>query len=154
MRTFDFQRDADHTGASGTGLVAQGVEFDDGTVVMRWLTEHRSTCVYPDATTLETIHGHEGDSRIVWHRPELAPDAPGDGPTQFARARALIGQRVRVYLGRPPNDVGLIDSPPTIATGRLLGIAEGGDFEIEDDDGMVRYCWPMLEIEPWVRSAL
>jgi hypothetical protein len=67
VRTFDFIRDVDHSGRSGVGLVAQGCEFDDGVCVMRWLTEHRSTCIYPDAETLAIIHGHNGDSRIDWH---------------------------------------------------------------------------------------
>lgn len=66
MRLFAFIRDVDHTGVSGTGMVAQGCEFDDGVCVMRWLTEHRSTCVYPDAATLDVIHGHHGDSHIEW----------------------------------------------------------------------------------------
>jgi hypothetical protein len=67
MRLFDLVRDVDVTGMSGTGIVAQGVEFDDGTCVMRWVTTLRSTTVFDDATTLEAIHGHEGLTRIVWH---------------------------------------------------------------------------------------
>jgi hypothetical protein len=34
-----------------------------------------------------------------------------------------------------------------IVTGVLLGFGEGGDFEIlDEDDGTVHYCWPMLDI--------
>jgi hypothetical protein len=66
VRLFDLVRDVDVSGKSGTGTVAQGVEFDDGTVAMRWLTPLRSTTLFDDAATLEAIHGHEGLTRVVW----------------------------------------------------------------------------------------
>ena len=67
MKTFDFIRDVDHSGISGTGRVAQGIAFDDGVCAMHWLTDYRSTAIYPDIDTLVAIHGHNGDSRIEWH---------------------------------------------------------------------------------------
>lgn len=46
----------------------QGVEFDDGTVVVRWLTRFRSTSVWPDFAEFEAVHGHaDYDTRIEWH---------------------------------------------------------------------------------------
>ena len=66
MRFFDLDRVEDESGVSGTGLVAQGVEFDDGTIALRWLTEHKSTAIYADETTLEKIHGHAGKTKIRW----------------------------------------------------------------------------------------
>ena len=35
-RAFVLQRNEDETGVSGTGIVAEGVEFSDGTVALRW----------------------------------------------------------------------------------------------------------------------
>jgi hypothetical protein len=67
VRTFDFVRDVDRSGISGTGVVAQGVAYDDGVVAMHWLTQYRSTAIYPDIETLVAIHGHDGCSRIEWH---------------------------------------------------------------------------------------
>jgi hypothetical protein len=67
VRTFTLIRDVDLNGISGTGNVAQGVEFDDGVCAMHWLTQYRSTAIYPDVETLEVIHGHEGMTRIEWH---------------------------------------------------------------------------------------
>lgn len=67
MKTFDLMRDVDHSGISGTGKVAQGVEFDDGTCCMRWLTNYRSTVFYLTLDDLIAIHGHNGDSRLVWY---------------------------------------------------------------------------------------
>ena len=36
----------------------EGVEFTDGTVVVRWLTEFRSHSVWTCLADLEKIHGH------------------------------------------------------------------------------------------------
>lgn len=66
MQTFELDRSVDHTGASGTGVVAQGVIFDDGTVAMRWLTEHRSTAFYDNIRDVEIIHGHEGATVVKY----------------------------------------------------------------------------------------
>lgn len=66
MRTFHLQRDDDLTGVSGTGLVAQGVEFDDKTVAMRWLSATATTVIYDSIRHVETIHGHGGRTRVVW----------------------------------------------------------------------------------------
>lgn len=65
MKTFELHRSVDETGVSGVGIVAQGVEFDDGTCALRWLTAHKSTTIYPDMQTLVAIHGHAGQTRVV-----------------------------------------------------------------------------------------
>jgi hypothetical protein len=51
-------------------------------------------------------------------------------------SRHLLGQRVRIKLDEN-----------VIVTGKLLGFGDGGTFEIEEDDGFVHHCWPMLEVE-------
>lgn len=66
MRRFALVRDVDSTGISGTGVVAEGVEFTDGTIAMRWLSEHTSTAIYRSAADVETIHGHNGETWIAW----------------------------------------------------------------------------------------
>ena len=66
MRMFVLQRDEDETGVSGTGMVAEGVEFSDGRVAMRWMTATSSTAVYDSMDDIETIHGHGGKTQIVW----------------------------------------------------------------------------------------
>jgi hypothetical protein len=63
-RLFKLMRDTDITGVSGAGHVADGVVFGDGTVVMRWLSEHRSTAVYANLDDLIAIHGHDGATRV------------------------------------------------------------------------------------------
>lgn len=67
MRAFILQRDVDVSGISGVGTVAEGVEFSDGTVVIRWIVgEHQSTVVWPSIAAVEAIHGHGGATRVVW----------------------------------------------------------------------------------------
>lgn len=63
---FELHRDSDETGVSGVGVVAQGVEFWDGTVAMRWITDVASTAIYNDVSDVEHIHGHNGKTRVVW----------------------------------------------------------------------------------------
>lgn len=66
MRRFVLVRDVDETGVSGTGAVAEGVEFSDGTCAMRWRTEHTSTAIYCGIVDLLAIHGHNGKTRVVF----------------------------------------------------------------------------------------
>lgn len=58
-------RDHDVSGVSGTGVVADGVIFPDGVVVIRWRGRLQSTAVYPGIGTLRAVHGHNGATRIV-----------------------------------------------------------------------------------------
>ena len=67
MRTFHFERAEDVNGVSGTGIVAEGIEFTDGTIVIHWLSHTPSTNVYANAKSVESIHGHGGRTKIVWH---------------------------------------------------------------------------------------
>jgi hypothetical protein len=66
MRRFVLNRDEDVTGSSGTGIVAEGVVFTDGTTVLRWLTQHTSTAIYDSADELILIHGHDGSTQVQW----------------------------------------------------------------------------------------
>lgn len=76
-RRFRLIRTQDLTGMSGTGIVAEGVEFTDGTVVVRWLDRGVSdvnrergvkptTVVHPDIQSVEALHGHNGATEVDW----------------------------------------------------------------------------------------
>lgn len=65
MKLFELRRDEDESGISGTGTVAQGVIFDNGTCVLTWLTEHTSVAVYADIETVHRIHGHNGKTKVI-----------------------------------------------------------------------------------------
>lgn len=66
MRRFVLHRDVDATGTSGTGVVAEGVEFSDGHVSLHWLTQYTSVAVYGNVRVLLAIHGHGGNTSIRW----------------------------------------------------------------------------------------
>lgn len=66
MRAFHLHRFVDETGISGTGKVAQGVVFDDGSCALRWMTDAKSTGVYDNIATLERIHGHGGKTQLIY----------------------------------------------------------------------------------------
>ncbi len=67
MRTFEMHRDEDETGVSGTGHVADGVQFEDGKVAMRWRGKTPGTTFFDNMDHLNTVHGHGGKTRIVFH---------------------------------------------------------------------------------------
>lgn len=70
MRRFRLDRKKDDTGVSGTGCVAQGVVFSDGTTVLRWLSDKNVTTVVHDSIySVEEIHCHDGNTEIRWEDP-------------------------------------------------------------------------------------
>lgn len=67
MKTFFLLRKQDLTGISGTGVVAEGVQFSDGSAALRWLVgDHQSTVVYASIEAVEYVHGHGGATQIIW----------------------------------------------------------------------------------------
>jgi hypothetical protein len=75
-RRFHLQRHHDVTGASGTGRVADGVLWLDGTATLRWRGDRASTVNWDRIEDAEAIHGHGGHTVIVWDdlEAESAPD--------------------------------------------------------------------------------
>ncbi len=69
-RRFHLQRNVDIAGMSGTGRVADGVLWPDGTVSVRWRGERPSTVHWGRLADAEAIHGHGGATVIVWDDPE------------------------------------------------------------------------------------
>lgn len=64
LRQFILVREKDVTGTSGTGIVAEGVVFEDGQAVLKWLRKPYSLGVYPSLKNLLDVHGHEGNTRV------------------------------------------------------------------------------------------
>ena len=56
----------------------------------------------------------------------------------------LIGKYVRVSYG---------EAGYTVIRGRLLSIDEFGECAVVDDEGIMHYCWPLLNIELWIRGV-
>lgn len=68
-RRFALMRDVDISAVSGTGAVADGVQFADGSVALRWRGEHPCTSVWPDVAAVVAVHGHAGSTRVAWIDP-------------------------------------------------------------------------------------
>ena len=66
MRKFILHRIVDVTGVSGTGAIAEGVEWSDRSVVVRWFGATPSTIVYKSAADMEQVHGHKGRTKVIW----------------------------------------------------------------------------------------
>ncbi len=66
IRRFVLERIEDVSKTSGTGIVAEGVEFSDGAVALRWRSHIKSMVFYESLRACESIHGHGGRTRIVY----------------------------------------------------------------------------------------
>lgn len=67
-RRFELHRDNDISGVSGTGVVAEGIEFTSGVVALSWLSAWPTSVVFHDRgiESVQAVHGHNGATRIVW----------------------------------------------------------------------------------------
>lgn len=65
-------RHEDESGISGTGVVAEWVEYSDGEVVVHWTSHTPSTNHYRNFKQVEAIHGHGGKTELVtiWEQPK------------------------------------------------------------------------------------
>ncbi len=68
MNNFHLQRLEDETGVSGTGIVAEGVQFSSGECVLVWLTGACSIGIYDSIESVDKMHGHGGRTIIVWEK--------------------------------------------------------------------------------------
>lgn len=69
MRRFVLNRKKDVSGVSGTGEVAEGVEFHDGQCALSWFGRYHVIGIYPTLADIIAIHGHEGQTEIIWLDP-------------------------------------------------------------------------------------
>lgn len=66
MRHFVLRRLEDVTGVSGTGIVVQGCQFDDGACAIRWVSACPSTTRHDSIENVITVHGHSGKTIVEW----------------------------------------------------------------------------------------
>lgn len=73
IRVGHILRHEDDSGVSGTGVVAEWIEYSDGEVVVHWLSHTPSTNHYRNIKQLESIHGHGGKTEmvVIWEQPHL-----------------------------------------------------------------------------------
>jgi hypothetical protein len=71
MRLFQLHRDEDSSGVSGTGVVAEGVEFTNRECVIHWLAKRSSMGIYANIDDVVIVHGHDGRTRVVFVEPTV-----------------------------------------------------------------------------------
>jgi hypothetical protein len=65
-RPFLLERTEDVNGLSGTGVVAEGIEFSNRWCILNWLVYPYSDFWYPTYQDIQEIHGHEGKTKLIW----------------------------------------------------------------------------------------
>lgn len=65
-RRFHLLRHTDVSGVSGTGIVADGILWPDGTASLRWKGDRPSTVHWDRIADAKAVHGHGGATQIVW----------------------------------------------------------------------------------------
>lgn len=66
LKTFVLQRQVDVSGISGTGIVAEGVLWEDGTCTIRWKGDRPSIVHWQSIEHAESVHGHGGHTMFVF----------------------------------------------------------------------------------------
>lgn len=64
-------RHKDVSGISGAGVVAVGVVFPNGQVVFQWTSYRSSIEIYASIDNLIEIHGHSGNTEIIFGDPPV-----------------------------------------------------------------------------------
>ena len=64
FKRFYLNRKVDHSGKSGTGIVAVGVQFPGGKCLVNWMTDTPSFNFYESLDDIKDVHGHDGDTEI------------------------------------------------------------------------------------------
>lgn len=98
IKSFVLKRTEDVSGVSGTGIVAEGVQFSNGKCALNWLTNHTSVAIYDDIETLAAIHEHGGKTVIAWNE--------GPEPETPKRLFAWLSSSGKIYLlpyGKKPD---------------------------------------------------
>lgn len=70
MRRFYMMRLEDESGVSGVGIILEGIEFSNGKAAITWHSHMGVVGVYDSVKVVQSIHGHEGKTKIVWIDPE------------------------------------------------------------------------------------
>ncbi|GAA1583263.1 hypothetical protein GCM10009804_44660 [Kribbella hippodromi] len=53
--------------------MAEGCQFTDGSVALRWRGDNPATAVWPNVESVLAVHGHQGATEVRWIEPADAP---------------------------------------------------------------------------------
>ena len=122
MRRFVLDRRYDVTGVSGTGTVAEGIEFTDGIVVMKWIVgDFRSMTVWNQGIeAVRQIHGHDGNTEVVWI------DQPPSNIVSMTTSHWETGDRCKVIFRIEDQ------APVVVGPGYIARIQDPGPIKTEN----------------------
>lgn len=66
FKRFYLKRNVDISGISGVGIVAAGCQFEDGTVIIKWLTTTSSISIFHSLVEMEHVHGHNNSTVVIF----------------------------------------------------------------------------------------
>ena len=95
-RLFRLVRHTDVSGVRGTGTLAEGVEWSDGTVALRWRGRWPGTATWDGGIeALLAVHGAGGRTQVHWLPTTSLTPAPVTAPattsvTASVTARAVV----------------------------------------------------------------
>lgn len=89
FREFYLQRNEDESGISGEGIVARGVIFPSGKVVMEWQTFHSSMGSFDNIDDVIAIHGHDGKTLVIMGSPH----------SKSKKDRVILNDKKKVEAG-------------------------------------------------------
>ncbi|WP_329002361.1 hypothetical protein OHA18_04545 [Kribbella sp. NBC_00709] len=95
-RLFRLVRHADPSGVHGTGTLAEGVEWSDGTVALRWRGPWSSTSTWDCIGSVLAVHGTGGRTQVHW--------LPGATAVSRTATRRPAGRVPPVWLPAPGVD--------------------------------------------------
>lgn len=127
-RRFQMVRRDDVSGMSGTGIVAEGIEWRDGRCAYRWLTSPGTTQIASQVEDIRHIHGHNGKTTIRWLDDQ---GHPGEEKTlsQVYEDR----NRLAVAFATLCREINSLTNSNGV-TGRLLGYDGGWNRPPKADD--------------------
>jgi hypothetical protein len=97
-RLFHLERDVDVSGVSGIGRVADGIVWPDGSASVRWRGEQPSTVTWDQLAHAEAVHGHGGQTRIVFDDDPESADQQTDASIETSDSDADAGRVLSVYV--------------------------------------------------------
>ncbi|WP_344143909.1 hypothetical protein [Kribbella yunnanensis] len=100
-RLFRLVRHADASGIRGTGTLAEGVEWSDGSVALRWHGPWASTSSWDRMEALLAVHAADGRTLLHW---SSGAEPPKEEPEPRSPARRGDQPPVAVWLPAPGLD--------------------------------------------------
>jgi hypothetical protein len=103
-RLFRLVRHTDTAGVRGTGTIAEGVEWSDGAVALRWRGRWPSTSTWDCIESLLAVHGTSGRTQVHWFS---STPPPVISTSSTPRGVAAVGgeeQMNSVWLPAPGSD--------------------------------------------------